>query len=54
MKVLVVNAGSSSLKFKMYEMPEEKEIVSGTFERIGLDNSFYTIKLNGEKNKERC
>lgn len=52
MKVLVVNAGSSSLKFKMYEMPEEKEIVSGTFERIGLDNSFYTIKLNGEKIKK--
>ena len=49
MKILSVNSGSSSLKFKMYEMPEEKEIISGVFERIGENNSFYTIKLNGEK-----
>ena len=49
MKVLAVNAGSSSLKFQMYEMPEEKVLISGVFERIGIDNSFYTIKLNGEK-----
>lgn len=52
MKVLSVNAGSSSLKFQMYEMPEEKVLVSGIFERIGLDNSFYTIKINGEKIKK--
>ena len=49
MKILAVNAGSSSLKFQMYEMPEEKVLISGNFERIGIDNSFYTIKLNGEK-----
>ena len=49
MKVLAVNAGSSSLKFQMYEMPEEKVLISGVFERIGIGNSFYTIKLNGEK-----
>ncbi|MEF2690664.1 MAG: acetate kinase [Bacilli bacterium] len=49
MKILAVNAGSSSLKFQMYEMPEEKVLISGVFERIGIDNSFYTIKLNGEK-----
>ena len=49
MKVLEVNAGSSSLKFQMYEMPEEKVLISGVFERIGIENSFYTIKLNGEK-----
>ena len=49
MKILSVNAGSSSLKFQAYEMPEEKVLISGVFERIGLDNSFYTIKLNGEK-----
>ena len=48
MKVLAVNAGSSSLKFQMYEMPEEKVLISGVFERIGIENSFYTIKLNGE------
>ncbi len=49
MKVLSVNAGSSSLKFKMFEMPEEKVLVSGLFERIGIAGSCYTIKLNGEK-----
>ena len=54
MKVLSVNAGSSSLKFQMYEMPEEKVLISGVFERIGLDNSFYTIKINGEKIKKEA
>lgn len=52
MKILSVNAGSSSLKFQMYEMPEEKVLISGVFERIGIENSFYTIKLNGEKIKK--
>ena len=52
MKILSVNAGSSSLKFQMYEMPEEKVLISGLFERIGIDNSMYTIKLNGEKIKK--
>ena len=51
MKVLSVNAGSSSLKFQMYEMPEEKVLISGVFERIGIGESFYTIKFNGEKTK---
>ena len=51
MKVLSVNAGSSSLKFRAYEMPEEKVLISGTFERIGINDSFYTIKINGEKIK---
>ena len=49
MKILSVNAGSSSLKFQMYEMPEEKVIISGVFERIGIEGSFYTIKINDEK-----
>lgn len=52
MKVLSINAGSSSLKFQMYEMPEEKVLISGVFERIGIDNPFYTIKINGEKIKK--
>lgn len=52
MKILSVNAGSSSLKFTLFEMPEEKELISGVFERIGIDNSFYTIKFNGEKIKK--
>ena len=49
MKILAVNCGSSSLKFKMYEMPEEEVLISGLFERIGEKVSSYTIKLNGEK-----
>lgn len=52
MKILSVNAGSSSLKFQLYEMPEEKVIISGLFERIGVGNSFYTIKINGDKIKK--
>ena len=54
MKILSVNAGSSSLKFTVFEMPEEKELISGVFERIGIENSFYTIKLNGEKIKKEA
>ena len=49
MKILAVNCGSSSLKFKMYEMPEEEVLISGLFERIGEKASEYTIKVNGEK-----
>ena len=52
MKILSVNAGSSSLKFQMYEMPEEKVLISGVFERIGLDGGMYTLKINGEKIKK--
>ncbi len=52
MKILSVNAGSSSLKFQLYEMPEEKVLISGLMERIGDEKSFYTIKLNGEKIKK--
>lgn len=51
MKILSVNAGSSSLKFTLFELPEEKELVNGTFEKIGIEGSFYTIKINGEKFK---
>ncbi len=52
MKILSVNAGSSSLKFTMFELPEEKVIISGTFEKIGIDGSFYTIKYDGNKDKK--
>ncbi len=48
MKVLSINAGSSSLKFSAYEMPEQVLLINGLFERIGLDGK-YTIKVNGEK-----
>ena len=48
MKLLSVNAGSSTLKFRLYEMPEEKLIIKGQYERIGLDGSCYNLKI-GEK-----
>lgn len=49
MKILTINAGSSSMKFSVIELPEAKELVSGYFQRIGIDNSFYDVKINGEK-----
>lgn len=49
MKILCVNAGSSSLKFQLVEMPEEKTIISGYIEKIGLEDSFWNTKINGEK-----
>ena len=52
MIVLSVNAGSSSLKFQAYDMPEENVLISGVLERIGMKESFYTIKVNGEKIKK--
>ena len=49
MKILTINAGSSSMKFSVIELPEQKELISGYFQRIGIDNSFYDVKTNGEK-----
>lgn len=53
MKVLCVNAGSSSLKFQLYEMPEEKVLINGYIEKIGMPDCFWTIKINGEKIKKQ-
>ena len=49
MKFLCVNAGSSSLKFQLFEMPEEKVLISGYIEKIGFKDSFWNTKINGEK-----
>ena len=51
MKILVVNAGSSSLKFQLFEMPEEKVIISGYIEKVGIEWSFWNTKVNGQKIK---
>ncbi len=51
-KIFSVNAGSSSLKFQINEMPEENLIAEGLVERIGLEEGIITIKYNGEKDKE--
>ena len=52
MKVMAVNAGSSSLKFQLLDMPSEMVIVSGVVERIGLNDAFFTIKFGNQKDKE--
>lgn len=49
MKIISINAGSSSLKFSLFDMNDESVIASGNFERIGIEGSFYTIKYNGDK-----
>ena len=49
MKILTINAGSSSMKYSIIELPEEKELINGYFQRIGLEGSFYDIKFNGQK-----
>lgn len=50
-KVMTVNSGSSSLKFKLYEMPEEKVLCSGNCERIGLADGIFTIKYGEHKDQ---
>ncbi len=49
MKIIAVNAGSSSLKFQLLEMPSENVLISGIVERIGLENSILKINTNGDK-----
>ena len=49
MKILVVNCGSSSLKYQLIDMEDEKVLAKGNFERIGEKESFITHKVNGEK-----
>ena len=52
MKTLAVNAGSSSLKFQLLNMPKETVLCSGVVERIGISDSIFTIKYSGERSKE--
>ncbi|MEG0422947.1 MAG: acetate kinase [Erysipelotrichaceae bacterium] len=53
-KIIAVNAGSSSLKFQLFEMPDEKVLTSGLVERIGSENAVFTIHVNGEKVTTTC
>ena len=50
-KILVLNCGSSSIKYALYNMDNQSVLTSGGIEKIGLPDSFITIKLNGEKHK---
>ena len=47
MKILVINCGSSSLKYQLIDMTDESVICKGNCERIGIDGSFITHKANG-------
>lgn len=49
---MAVNAGSSSLKFKLYEMPEEKVLCSGNAERIGHEDAIFGIKWADQSEKK--
>lgn len=49
MKILVLNCGSSSLKYQLLDMSTESVIAKGNFERIGEKESFLTHKMNGQK-----
>lgn len=51
-KIIAINAGSSSLKFQLFDMPSEEVITKGLIERIGLDKAVFNISVNGEKIKE--
>ena len=51
MNTLVLNTGSSSLKYQVIDMEKEETLAKGNFERIGQVNSFLTHKVNGEKHK---
>lgn len=51
-KIIAINAGSSSLKFQLFEMPSEDVITKGLIERIGLNDAVFNIVANGEKVKE--
>ena len=49
MKILVINAGSSSLKFQLFNMEDESVIAKGNCEKIGLEGSFIGYKTTGDK-----
>lgn len=52
MKVLVLNCGSSSIKYKLYDMTDESVLAQGGVERIGLDNAFIKVKLSDGSKKQ--
>ena len=49
MKILVLNCGSSSLKYQLINMENEEVLASGKYERIGEKEAFITHKVNGQK-----
>lgn len=51
-KIMAINAGSSSLKFQLFDMPNESVITKGLIERIGLNDALFSITVNGDRVKE--
>ncbi len=51
-KIMAINAGSSSLKFQLFAMPEEQVITKGLVERIGKEDAIFTIEFNQQKLKQ--
>ncbi|MFC3932315.1 acetate kinase [Streptococcus dentapri] len=51
-KTIAINAGSSSLKWQLYQMPEEEVLAAGIIERIGLKDSISTVKFDGKKDSK--
>ncbi|NVY97100.1 acetate kinase [Lactobacillus sp. DCY120] len=50
-KILVVNSGSSTLKFKLFELPAEKVLAKGMVDRLGIDHSVFELSYQDQKNK---
>ena len=51
-KTISINAGSSSVKWQLYSMPEEKVLAKGLIERIGLKDSISTVKFDGRSERQ--
>ena len=52
MKILVINSGSSSIKFQLIEMPEQSVLANGMVERIGLEGSKIELKVDDQEFEE--
>ena len=51
MKILVLNCGSSSIKYKLYDMSDYSVLAAGGVERIGIDDAFIKVAMNDGSNK---
>ena len=51
-KIMAVNSGSSTLKWKLYTVPDEKVVAKGMVDRLGLSDSVFEVEFNGKKISE--
>ena len=49
MKILVANLGSTSFKYRLFDMADERQMVRGGVERIGADESLCFVEVNGQR-----